>query len=51
VGDALRESGSSLTTLGLVHPYRLAEEVVAFVDAAVGVALVVAPVNTSVISR
>jgi hypothetical protein len=36
VGSALRESGSSLTTLGLEHPYRLAGEVVAFVEAAVG---------------
>jgi hypothetical protein len=39
VRDALRESGSSLTTLGLVHPYRLAGEVVAFVEAGVGVVL------------
>jgi hypothetical protein len=39
VGDALRESGSSLTTLGLVHPYRLAGQAVAFVEAAVGVVL------------
>lgn len=39
VRDALRESGSSLTTLGLVHPYRLAGEVAAFVEAGVGVAL------------
>lgn len=36
VGDALRESGSSLTTLGLVHPYRLAGEALAFVEASVG---------------
>jgi hypothetical protein len=36
VGDALRESGSSLTTLGLAHPYRLAGEAVAYVEAAVG---------------
>jgi hypothetical protein len=39
VGDALRESGSSLTTLGLVHPPRAAGEVVAFVEAAVGAVL------------
>lgn len=39
VDDALRESGSSLTTLGLVHPYRPAGEVVAFVEAAAGAAL------------
>jgi hypothetical protein len=36
VGDALRESGSSLTTLGLVHPYRPAGEALAYVEAAVG---------------
>jgi hypothetical protein len=36
VGDALRESGSSLTTLGLVHPYRLAGEALAYVEAAIG---------------
>jgi hypothetical protein len=39
VRDALRESGSSLTTLGLVHPYRVAGEFVAFVEAGVGVVL------------
>jgi hypothetical protein len=39
VSDALQESGSSLTTLGLVHPYRTGGEVVAFVEAAVGVVL------------
>jgi hypothetical protein len=39
VRDALRESSSSLTTLGLVHPYRLAGEVVAFVEAGVGLVL------------
>jgi len=36
---ALQESGSSLTTLGLVHPYRVAGEFVAFVEAGVGVVL------------
>jgi hypothetical protein len=35
-GDALLESGSSLTTLGLVRPFRVAGEAVAFVKAAVG---------------
>jgi hypothetical protein len=36
VGSALRESGSSLTTLGLARPYRLAGEAVSYVEAAVG---------------
>jgi hypothetical protein len=39
VGEALRESGSSLTTLGLIHPYRLAGEALAYVEAAVGLVL------------
>jgi len=39
VGDALLESGSSLTTLGLEHPYRPAGEALAYVEATVGLVL------------
>lgn len=39
VRDAARASGSSLSTLGIVHPAHLAAEFVAFVEAGVGLVL------------